>query len=435
MLKSLKSIINNSDINEIIKKASFFILFRAIAFLLAYLFALIVVKHYSVDVYGYVTLSFTTIMIVSVVGRFGFDVILTRLFSINNNYENSNNYKIASLFAFVLTLFLALLLFGFSDQISNRVFSKPEFSQYLKWTSFCIPLWTILLINIGIFRGLKKVFLYATLDNFGRFFLTIIILYGIIRFGVKSNYAPIISHFFALLILTFISLAFVFSLIETRTKVDFRKAKSLVKSAYPIMLSSSIIIFLSWFDKILLGIMGSEKDVGVYDVSVRIATLLTFNLEAINAILAPKVSKFYHESNIKELNKIVQFSSKINVIISGFIFLIIVLFGSFILKFFGEEFLLGGTTLIILCVGQFFNSFCGPVGNILHMTGFQKDFRNIMGLALFVNITLDLILIKPYGINGAAIASTISLIIWNVFGVIMIRKKLKINSFYFPKIW
>ena len=100
----------------------------------------------------------------------------------------------------------------------------------------------------------------------------------------------------------------------------------------------------------------------------------------------------------------------------------IILFKDIILGIFGEEFNLGSTALIILCIGQLFNAICGPVGSILQMTGRQKAFQNILFIALIINITLNILLVEKHGINGVATATAISLTFWNIASVIYIRK-------------
>ena len=112
--------------------------------------------------------------------------------------------------------------------------------------------------------------------------------------------------------------------------------------------------------------------------------------------------------------------------------MIILVFSKQILHFFGAEFIEGSTALIILAIGQLFNSFCGPVGNLLNMTGNHKEFRNVIFISLLINIVLNFVLIKDFGINGAATATTISLIAWNLLGVIIVKKKLHIYSYYNP---
>jgi O-antigen/teichoic acid export membrane protein len=432
MIEKIKLIFGDKDFFEIINKAGFFLIFRVLAFLFAYVFALFVIKYYGTDNYGLVTLSFTILMVTSVICRFGFDVSLTKIFSIKNSSSASAHYFNSILIAFFLTALIGYLIFIFSQEISVYIFSKPNFQGYLQWTAVSIPLWTLLLINIGVFRGLKKVFYYSTLDNFGRFLLSIVILAIFILINSNNQYDSIISHFFGLLILFFISTYCIWRSLKNKKIKNFKYSKKFVVSSFPIMLSSSIVIFLAWSDKIILGIYDTEENIAIYDIAIRIATLIIFNLEAINSILSSKISSFYHENKLDELNRVIQFSSKVNIVIAFVVFLVLIFFSKFILNFFGSDFIIGRTALIILALGQLFNAFCGPVGNILHMTGHQKEFRNIMGVTLAVNILLNILLIKKFGINGAAVATTISLIIWNFSGVILIKKKLGINSYYTP---
>ena len=45
-----------------------------------------------------------------------------------------------------------------------------------------------------------------------------------------------------------------------------------------------------------------------------------------------------------------------------------------------------------------------------------------------LNIILNLVLVPRFGIVGAALATTISMVVWNVLLVIAVRKKLGVNS-------
>tara|TARA_R100001377_G_scaffold84071_2_gene66829 strand:- start:236 stop:460 length:225 start_codon:yes stop_codon:yes gene_type:complete len=71
-----------------------------------------------------------------------------------------------------------------------------------------------------------------------------------------------------------------------------------------------------------------------------------------------------------------------------------------------------------------FNAVCGPVGSILQMTRSQKAFQNILFIALLINISLNLVLVNNYGVNGVAIATSVSLDFWNLVSVIYIRKNI-----------
>ena len=87
------------------------------------------------------------------------------------------------------------------------------------------------------------------------------------------------------------------------------------------------------------------------------------------------------------------------------------------------------------------SSFSGSVGNILQMTGNQNVYARILLFGAVLNIGLNLLLIPETsplseftikGINGAAVASMSSLIIWNLSMVFVVKKKFGFYTFYNP---
>ena len=66
------------------------------------------------------------------------------------------------------------------------------------------------------------------------------------------------------------------------------------------------------------------------------------------------------------------------------------------------------------------------------MTGFEKTARNIIVIASAFNIAMNLFLIPKFGILGAAYATSICTVLWNVMAVIKIKKEygfVSISSF------
>ena len=71
----------------------------------------------------------------------------------------------------------------------------------------------------------------------------------------------------------------------------------------------------------------------------------------------------------------------------------------------------------------------GPGAIYLNMTGRQKTLNKILITGLAINISLNFYLIPTHGINGAAIATLVSLIIWNSITTLLIFSKDKIKIF------
>ena len=195
------------------------------------------------------------------------------------------------------------------------------------------------------------------------------------------------------------------------------------------MLSASVLLLMSWTDSLMIGSFINEYEVGLYNVAMRIAMITSLTLHAVNSIAAPKLSKAFNNGKLLEFKKIVKQTTRTIFYSTIPIILVICVFPEFLLGFFGEDFYLAKTALLILAFSNIINALSGSVGVILNMTGKERAFSNILVVALFINIILNIILIPRYGIEGAAIASAASLIFWNLYSVYYIYKNYRILTF------
>jgi O-antigen/teichoic acid export membrane protein len=68
----------------------------------------------------------------------------------------------------------------------------------------------------------------------------------------------------------------------------------------------------------------------------------------------------------------------------------------------------------------------GSVGYIMMMTGHERQAAFVILGATAGNILLNLMLIPPFGMEGAAVASAVTLIAWNVAMALFLWRKLRI---------
>ena len=426
-----KSKLQDPNIKEVLSKGGSFFIIRIIGLISGYGFTLFVSRVYGAEINGYVALSFSIFLIGSLLPRFGFDINLVKTFSSNTLEEAKNIYYrvllLSSIVSFILC-FVGIIFNGFFASLLNI-----NESNYVIYGFLSLPLWTFTSINAGALRGLKKIKQFSFLTNAGRFiFAIVLVLFGYYVFEFKNNSSPIIAHTLGLFFLTLYSFYSVQKAIKHVGSKSFIKTSSYLKESYPLMFSLGLILLLSWTDTIFLGIYTSSSDVGIYNVAFTIAALVGFSLHSLNSILAPKIALFYKEDKMKEFNKLLNMAVKINFYTSILAIIFLVFFRTFILGLFGEEFIAGHYLLLILCVGQFSNALCGPVGVVFQMTGKQKIFQNLVFIAFIINLALNFALIKPYGYYGAAISSIVSMSFWNFAGAYLIWKNYKIILIYIP---
>ena len=427
----IKNQLKDTDKKEILSKGFSFLIFSLSGTLAGYLFTLFVARNFGASVNGLIAISFSIFMMATMLGRLGIDINLVKYYSDEKtlNTDSGTFFKML-LKAVVFSSFIAFLVYFFRTTIAIQIFNKPQLIPYIEWVSFAIPLWVSTLLCASLFRAIRKNKSYAFLNNTGRFLVTLIFLVIFFYFISKDELVTLKAHFYALLCLaigSFIAVLFYLKSFQVNSNYS---SWQFLRESFPMMLSSAILVILGWIDTFILGIYETDEVVGVYNVSLKIATLTSFGLQAVNSILAPKISVAYQKNDIETFKKLIRFSTKLNFFITLLVVLIIIVFHQYILNYFGEEFIAGASLLIILCIGQFINSCSGSVGVILQMTGHQIKFRNFVLIALFTNITLNLIFAPKYGALAIALSTIVSMTLWNVLGAIYLKKKLNVITYY-----
>jgi len=206
------------------------------------------------------------------------------------------------------------------------------------------------------------------------------------------------------------------------------RSQKWLSSALPFMLIEGIYIINARVDVLMLGSLQSLADAGVYVPVNRGAQLINFVLMAISSALAPKIASLYAEGKLQQLETIVVKTARFALLPTLSITTILIGISSWYLNLFGAEFAAGQTALIILCLGQLLFTVTGLGGLLLNMTGHEKYTAITGGGSAVLNTCLNYLFISRWGVEGAAIATSISLLVMNFSNIILVRKKLKIKS-------
>jgi O-antigen/teichoic acid export membrane protein len=199
-----------------------------------------------------------------------------------------------------------------------------------------------------------------------------------------------------------------------------------------LLLGQSMMLIMGKIDILMLGAIIDQESVGIYNAALKLSMLAYVGLMAINSIAAPKFAELNESGNFEALQSLVQKSTKTIFWITLPVVLIFAFLPSQILSIFGEEFQIAAYSLIILSVGKMFSAICGSVGTLLQMSGNQKYFQNVLIAAAILNVALNYFLIPDFQLLGAALASLISNVFWNVLMVIYIKKKFGFYTIYLP---
>ena len=186
-------------------------------------------------------------------------------------------------------------------------------------------------------------------------------------------------------------------------------------------------LLLQRTDLILIGIFLGTTKAGIYAAATSIIMLMDIGLNAVNTIVAPKISSLYGRGEMQELQRMVTLATMVSSAYSLVVGLGLVVTGHRLLTLFGEAFTTGYGVLVVLSVGRMVHSWTGPVGFLMTMTEHQAVALRLQVMNAVLSVLLNITLIPPFGMIGAALASSSVLVIWNLAMYWSVRQRLKID--------
>jgi O-antigen/teichoic acid export membrane protein len=313
----------------------------------------------------------------------------------------------------VSSLMIVLMLIIFYMEVFNKGVEE------LLWFSLClIPITGLLTYQGAILNGLRRPVLSLLPAQILSPIIKLLLVLFLITLGVSFRSKELI-----LITIIATTSAFLLSLILLTIvkKKEVKKAQNIYnkKSWNSSLLPFALIVIISTFNTELavffLGLLGNVEAVAYFKVAMQATILITLGLSSINTVIMPNIARYFKQGDIQKTQELLTKSVNLSVLVSLPILLALVVFGEFIINLlFGPEYISAYPILVILCIGQLVNVFMGSVGGVLYMTHNEKKALKPLVISLIINIVLLVILIPIYSEIGAAIATSITIIIWNI---------------------
>jgi len=413
--------------------ASFIILVYNIG--LTFLNSVIVANLAGDTVYGRYTYIMTWLNIFCVLSLFGYHTLAVReIPKLKNalNLEGAKHYWQHTFWWVLLSSLLVAILGWTALSFAGKIGEHNQLA--FKFALIALPFWTLALLISGILRGSKHIVdsqlaLKILLPTF--YILTI----GILAFYFEAVSASMImAALLIALVGVFVCSWFLLkkdepSIVKKPKQINYTNAWS--KVAFLFFFQGIAASLNNRFDIIVLENYCSEAEIAYYDIAIKISNLMGIVLLTVNLVIAPEIAKLYANNQLKKLEMLVQRSIKIAFLASIPIALFLLIGGPIVLKLFGKSFEAGYPVLIIFTFVQFINIGAGSVGNILNMTGHEKEVLGGIVISLIFNIGLNLYLVPKYGMIGAAIATSAAIVIWNLILWVAVKRKVGINASVF----
>lgn len=200
-----------------------------------------------------------------------------------------------------------------------------------------------------------------------------------------------------------------------------------IKIALPLFLIAVLQLLIVRLDIMLLGILQGHDAAGHYAAASRVADLIVFALASANVIVAPLIAGLHARNDLAGMQRMLTLLAWGVTLFTLPLVLVVVFWGRPILGFFGMGYDVAYVSLLILVGGQVVNALSGPVDFVMSMTGQQVKMLQILATATVLNLLLNLLLIPPFGLTGAAIATASTTVFWNLYMRRIVRQRLGID--------
>ncbi|SFU39820.1 Membrane protein involved in the export of O-antigen and teichoic acid [Pustulibacterium marinum] len=206
--------------------------------------------------------------------------------------------------------------------------------------------------------------------------------------------------------------------------------KSVLKYSSLIILAGSIAIILLDIDKVMLGLYMDINNVAYYNVAVFIAIVIAVPTRAMQQITTPITARLLNEKNYEELGTLYQRSSINLYVVSGVIFLLIVLNIKELYELLPDAAYSKAIVVVFLIsLAKLCDNLIGINNAIIFNS---KYYRMVLlfGLLLTVlTVVLNMLFIPLWGMNGSGFATLLAFLIYNSMKLVFVQRKFGIQPF------
>jgi O-antigen/teichoic acid export membrane protein len=365
--------------------------------------------------YGLYALGRSVVSVVQPLSSLGLDRGSMRLGSVYRGEGNRAHIKgviLSSLgISLVSRVFFSAVLFSLAGIISAHLFNEPDLTHVLQIFALMLPLYIFTGVAAAVAQSFRRieyeqaVVICQALLHLGLVGLAFRLGYRLAEVMHGLLIAAVLGSGIACYFLwkTFPEIGS-----GLRPSYEIRRLLSI---SLPMAFVTVAYVLLNYIDRFMLGYFRTEQDVGIYNAAAFFAAQMPLFINAINPIFSPVVADLHNKERYPEIESLYKTVTRWILMATLPLFLLFLFFPTHIMGIFGAEYKVGSVALTILSIAFLIGAGTGPGGQILHMRGKQNiDALNNVAL-IIVNVLLNLWLIPPYGILGAAIVTAIGLVL------------------------
>ena len=389
--------------NKILRNISWLLFDKVFILILQFFIGVKIANYYGSDNFGMYNYAISIVAFSSILFELLNDRVIKKFFE-------DQNFLLVVFNVNIFRNFMAILILGFTI-IVGFILKLPALFYY---TLILLCIDNLLITST---QGIEIYFDYKLNSK------NLVILNNIVKLiSYSSQYICVILGYSILIIpiirclgsfLRLVILKYMYRILYLKKekeslKFDYIILKNIIKESFFLWLTFIGFLIYTQTDKIMLGSMLGNKEVGIYSIAGNLTQVLIILITPIQISIFPKMLELYRK-NHKEYYR---FYFNVNFIITqSYLFLSvlsIIVVNILFLKIFSIEYILAIPTYAILTVSVFFRANGALQTTHVTIKNITKKifYKTITGS--MINIVLNYIFIKTYGVIGAALSTAIA---------------------------
>lgn len=416
------------------RKAIYTFAVRLAGAALAYLFQIFLARWLGAHEFGIFVVVWTWVILLSSLVALGFDSAVIRLLP---EYDQAGDKEAvrgvltaSRLVSITSSTLLVIVAISGVWLFSDFVTSHYVIPLYLGFA--CLPLLSLMNVQDGISKAydwfdiaLIPTYIFRPLAILG-----FVALAGLYAEEHTAEWAltAAIGGTYVIALLQYLALRVRLgpSLTSGPKRIEL---KSWLKISIPILAIDGFFLLLTSTDVLVASYFVDPGEVAIYHVAVKTLAIAHFVYFAMRAVSGHRFSRYYHSGDHEGLERYAalaaQWSFWPTLLICG----LLLASGHVLLSLFGEAYCAGYPLMFVLAIGILVRASIGPAESLLTMSGHQMVCARIYALTFALNLGLNVVAIWQFGLMGAAVATSLSLVFETFALNRMVKRQLKINMF------
>ncbi len=382
--------------------------------------------------YGIYVFVWTWVLVLGGVAHLGLNVVMVRLLPEYREQGDLNGFRAlvrgGRLFALAAGTTVALL-----GMAGLWLFGKHLESPYLLpayLALVCIPLFALTEVQDGIGRGQAWIWSGLFPPYILRPLLVLVAMgaasvLGLPMTATTAAGAAIIATWGAAITQTVMLNARLAEVVPKGERTyAFNKWFTV---SLPLVVVAAAELMLQNTDILVISRYMTPTDVAIYFASAKTMSLIMFVHFAVGSAVANRFAALNARGDTEQLRAFVRDSVNWTFWPSLLGAAIILVLGKPLLWLFGPQFDAGYPVMFILVIGFLFRSSFGPAEVLLSMLGEHQICAAVLIVTALLNVALNFALVPPFGLIGAATATSISLVTAALMNYVVAKRWLEIE--------